>query len=182
MAVIITGTPGVGKHTAGRMLAEAGCAILDINEIAMEEGLCERSGSTYDVDTDRLEEVMSGRIAGRPSGIVIGHLAPYVVRREMTDVAIVLRQSPYRLLEIYAERGYSRQKSADNAASEAIGIIAHDARHVFGDVVQIDVSEKSPGEVVARVRRAMEGDPGTDSVDWLGMITQRKDLARFFAD
>jgi len=60
MSIVITGNPGVGKHTIAKEIVETlELNILDINKIAKDEGLFEKNHDTNDIDTKKLEKVFS---------------------------------------------------------------------------------------------------------------------------
>ena len=178
MSIVITGTPGTGKHTiAGELSQELELEVMDINGIARDLGLLEDDG---DVDVARLQDAVRKRMTERC--IIVGHLAPYVLD-DAVDMVIVLRRSPYELVGVYRERGYSDEKSRENAASEILGVITHDAVGRFGDkVVQVDVTGRDVGDVLARVRSAVSGGIDSEETDWLGMVADNGDLEKFFAD
>ena len=59
MSIVITGNPGVGKHTITEKIAEKlELPILDINSIAKDAGLFEKNKDTYDVDIEKLEKIL----------------------------------------------------------------------------------------------------------------------------
>lgn len=168
---VITGGPGVGKHTAARELARAaGAPLVDLNRAAAECGAV-RGG---EVDTGVLLE-SAARIP--QDAVVVGHLAPYAVPPGCR--AAVLRRDPYELLEVYRRRGYGAAKAAQNCAAEILGVTAHDARRWFGPerTIQIDTTRRSPREAA---RMAAEAVPPGDEVDWLGMVAGRGGLSSFF--
>ena len=77
MSFVITGNPGVGKHTIANALSEnSDFPILDINKIAKESGLFEKNEETNDVDVEKLSKIIETKIT-KPS-VIVGHLAPYV--------------------------------------------------------------------------------------------------------
>ncbi len=181
MAFVITGNPGVGKHTIARRVADQrGLKTLDLNQIAVRSGIAERAGETLDVDVEILRNVLGGEVS--ENALVVGHLAPYVVDRSQVELAVILRKNPYKLDHTYKRRGYSESKIIQNQGSEILGIIAHDATARFGQekTVQIDTSDRPVGETVRMVGDAMEGNPRQDAVDWLGMVSCRGDMGRFF--
>ena len=182
MSVVITGTPGVGKHTVARGLAQrTGMGVIDINGVARDSRMLEPGGDTSDVDVGRLGAVLDGM--DTEGMIVVGHLAPYALGQGGVSAAIILRRSPYQLLQVYRGRGYSKAKSMENAASEVLGIIAHDALERFGQrAVQIDVTGRSAGQAAELAGSAASGRLAGDEVDWLGTVAANNDLERFFAD
>lgn len=177
MSTVITGTPGVGKHTVAPVLAEIlGLRVVDINQAAKESGLVGQGRSAGDVDVSKLNQVLEGAI-GQPS-LIVGHLAPYVLSPGRVKTAIVLRRDPYELLRTYRERGYTDAKGKENAASEVLGVIYHDAVARFGSkAFQVRASEK--GETVRRVCQVMGGGQA-DMVDWLDLVARNGDLGKFF--
>ena len=55
MSIVITGNPGVGKHTITKKISEIlNFPIVDINLIAKDLGLLEQNENTNDVDTQKL--------------------------------------------------------------------------------------------------------------------------------
>ena len=63
MSLVITGNPGVGKHTIAKSLAIVlGYEILDINKIALEFNLYEKTAETNDVDILKLKNLLKRNI------------------------------------------------------------------------------------------------------------------------
>ena len=175
MSIVITGTPGVGKHTITDMIAKRlGLAVVDVNAVAISSGLFQDG----EVDVSTLGEIIKDSLA-EPS-IIIGHLAPYLLYPEQAKQVIVLRRNPYELLDTYKKRGYPDRKKMDNAASEILGVIFHDARDRFGSkAVQVKVDNKDT--TTCRVINAIDSGRGDSDIDWLGMVARNGDLERFFS-
>ncbi|MHA7734294.1 adenylate kinase family protein [Nitrosopumilus sp. S6] len=180
MSIVITGTPGVGKHTIGKELAKKSkLDVIDINEVAKNSGLFEKNDESNDVDTKKLQEILKEKISNKC--IIIGHLAPYVLEKEKINKVIVLRRNPYDLIKVYNERGYSDKKSKENASSEILGVITYDAKNQFQDkVIQINVTEKSIQEVIEKIESIISDN--SEEVDWLELVTKNNDLKKFFVD
>ena len=174
---VITGNPGVGKHTVAAAVArDINYNIVDINREVLK---MKQYRKGQDVDVDELKR--SIHISKR--SLVVGHLAPYVLSGEQITKAVVLRRSPYELEEVYRKRGYSPSKSRENLESEILGIIVYDSMKSFGSkVVQIDTTSTSPQEVAERAREAFVNPVKGDMVDWLGMIYKRGDMKKFFLE
>src|SRR3972149_3950381 len=63
MAIIITGNPGVGKHTVAKSIGKIlKYKILDINQIALESGVYEKNDETIDVDIKKLKNILKNKI------------------------------------------------------------------------------------------------------------------------
>jgi adenylate kinase len=159
MSFVITGSPGVGKHTVtGELSKLLDLPVFDINEIAKEQNLFEKTLETNEVDVDKLEKIIKEKIS-HPS-IIVGHLAPYVLRSDQIKKAIVLRKNPYQLIQIYKNRGYSKGKIKDNIGSEVLGVIQYDTITRFGaeKTIQIDNTGRSIEESTKIVMGAIKGE------------------------
>ena len=165
MSYVITGNPGVGKHTITKEISELiDLPIIDINSVAQEEGLFEKSKETNDVDVVKLEKIIRDKIL-HPV-LFVGHLAPYVLTKEKIKKVIVLRKNPYNLISIYKKRGYSKEKIKDNIGSEVLGVILNDSITKFGTekTIQIDVTLRSVQETTKLVIDAIKGEIKTEEV------------------
>jgi len=180
MSIVITGNPGVGKHTITKKISEIlDFPIIDINIVAKDLGLFEKNENTNDVDTQKLANIL--REKELDEKIVVGHLAPYVLEKNQVKIIIILRRNPYDLESVYKERNYSEIKIKENTGSEILGIITHDTIEKFEEkAFQIDVSEKNIQEVVKKVLEIISKKEGNEEVDWLNLVTKNNDLEKFF--
>jgi adenylate kinase len=106
MSLVITGNPGVGKHTVSKILAKKlNYKILDINKIALKSVNVKKSSGAVDIDTRKLKSVIK-KILTKKS-LVVGHLAPYVLTKSQVKAVIVLRKNPYNLISVYKKRKYT---------------------------------------------------------------------------
>jgi adenylate kinase len=182
MSYVITGNPGVGKHTITKEIGKLlHLSIIDINSVAKEFGLFEKNKETNDVDVVKLGKIIADTIS-HPV-LFVGHLAPYVLSTDKIKKVIVLRKNPYDLISVYKKREYSKEKIKDNLGSEALGVIFHDTIIQFGTekTIQIDVTSQSIQETTKKVIDAIKGKIETEEVDWLTTITEKNDLREFFA-
>lgn len=182
MSIVITGNPGVGKHTITEKISEImKLSIIDINKIAKNSGLLEQNDDTNDVDVEELEKILKQKISDKD--IIVGHLAPYVLRKNQVKTMIVLRRSPYDLIPVYNDRKYSEKKIRENTGSEILGIIANDAIDRFQEkTFQVNVSGKTISEVVKNVMSIIMKNEGNEEVDWLELVRTNNDLGKFFVD
>src|SRR3970282_489537 len=175
MAIIITGNPGVGKHTIAKSIGKIlKYQILDINQIALESGIYEKNDETIDVDIKKLKNILKNKI--KPKSIVVGHLAPYVVTKKQVKKVVILRKNPYKLIPIYTK------KIAVNVGSEILGVIAYDSIKKFGKnkARQIDTTSKSVSKITKAVINSLKGKFKNDKVDWLTLVSKKNDLKKFF--
>jgi len=181
MAIIITGNPGVGKHTVAKSIGKIlKFKILDINQIALESGIYEKNDGAVDVDVKKLKNILKNKI--KENSIIVGHLAPYVVTNKQVKTAVILRKNPYNLIPIYKKRKYSTKKIAENIGSEILGIIAYDTIKKFGKNKsrQIDTTSKSVSKITKAVINSLKDKFENDKVDWLALVSKKNDLKKFF--
>jgi len=181
MVLVITGSPGVGKHTiANEVLHSNDYELLDINKIASAKGFIEDNQDGNEIDVDKFKVYFEEIITEK--SLVVGHLAPYVLNDKNVKSAIVLRKNPYKLLDIYEKRGYSEEKRRENLGSEILGIITNDAITNFGQdkTFQIDASESTPKEIASQIDNIINRNDDGDNIDWLPLIQEKNDFKTFF--
>ena len=193
LVLVLTGNPGVGKHTVSRKLAEIlGYEIVDVNKEAVKVGISrtmtdEMAGILYqgqsdsiDVDVEKTQKMLKDKISDK--SLIVGHLAPFVVSKELVSKVIVLRKNPYDLIQIYDKRNYSDEKKNDNLGSEILGVIAYDSIEKFGKdkTFQINTTSLGTEEVIKKIESVINGTSKGDVVDWLTDITRKDDLRKFF--
>ena len=178
--LILTGNPGVGKHTISKKLAEIlGYEIIDVNKEAIKAEVQKQSDS-IDVDVEKTEKILKDKISDK--SLIVGHLAPFVVSKELVSKVIVLRKNPYELIQIYDKRNYSDAKKNDNLGSEVLGVIAYDSIEKFGKdkTFQINTTLLGIEEVIKKIESVINETSKGDVVDWLTDITRKDDLRKFF--
>lgn len=179
--IVITGNPGVGKHTISKKLSQKlGFPILDLNQIAIQNKVYQKRDHTLDVDTKKLAKITKKLV--KKDTIVVGHLAPYVIEKSQPNLAIILRKNPYKLIPIYEKRKYTQKKIIENIGSEILGIIEYDSIVRFGmkKTRQINATNLSPNQIINKIMLAIKRKFKGDRVDWLNLVANKGDLAKFF--
>ena len=180
--LVITGNPGVGKHTIAELFLkyDTSYQILDINKFAIENDFGEKIDDGIEVDTTRLKNKIQKLNLNKL--LIVGHLAPYVLDESDIDLAIILRRNPYTLIEIYKERNYQDSKIKQNAGSEILGVIANDSITSFGKEksFEIDVTNKTPDEILEKINSIINNQKGGDIVDWLRLVEEKNEIGKFF--
>ena len=180
LVLVLTGNPGVGKHTVSKILAETlGYKIVDVNKEAVKAGMSEQNDSV-DVDVEKTKKLLEEKISD--NSLIVGHLAPFVVSKELVSTVIVLRKNPYDLIEIYEKRNYSDKKKNDNLGSEILGIIAYDSIQNLGEdkTFQINTTSITAEETAKKIESVINRTSKGDAIDWLADITKKNDLKKFF--
>jgi adenylate kinase len=188
MRLVITGNPGVGKHTTAKFVTKKiqGSRIIDINKFAIEKKAILRKDTEYgiDVDVKKLKKLISHELRTVTSDVaIIGHLAPYVLRPSDIRHVIVLRRSPYELVKTLEQRKYSLEKIRENVASEILGVSLYDAVKTFGKnkIVELDTTGKTPKYIAYQIILSMQQETVRQIgiVDWLSLVYTKGDLHNF---
>ena len=176
--LVLTGNPGVGKHTAASEIMKQNTMyeIIDINNLAIELGLTEKAKETLEVYVAELKIKMKQKVSN--NSLIVGHLAPYVLDESDVDVAIVLRKNPMDLINVFKNRGYSKEKIKSNTAAEFIGVTFNDSISSFGEekTFQIDTTNKTPEQVTSIIDKIVNGKNKGDIVDWFHLVEENKDF------
>ena len=189
LRLVITGNPGVGKHTSAKIIAEKiDAEIIDINEVAIDNNATgKKTDLGLDVDVKRLVRLLQKVLKTKKRDLVIvGHLAPYVLKPAGISLVAVLRRSPYELEKTLKKRGYSVDKVTENVASEILGTSLYDSLKTFGKskVAEFDTTGKSPegtaGEISTTLQKNSKSKPKLLGIDWLILVSEKGDMRRFF--
>lgn len=182
--LVITGNPGVGKHTCANLVAEKlkGFEIFDINKMAIDNDAILKDG--VNINIKKVKTLIQNTIEANRQGLIfVGHLAPYVLNPGKISKAIVLRRSPYELVSVFRKRNYSIEKARENIASEILGILLYDSVISFGKgkIAEVDVTREAPSQTADRIIAILrnKSKPHVGTVDWLSLVKANGDLQRF---
>jgi adenylate kinase len=185
---VITGNPGVGKHTSAKIIAERiDAEIIDINDVAIDNSTTGNNTDLgLDVDVKKLVRLLEKLLKTKRDLVLVGHLAPYVLKPAGISLVAVLRRSPYELEKTLKKRGYSVDKVRENIASEILGTSLYDSLKTFGKrkVAEFDTTGKSPketaDEILAALQKKPKSKPKLLGIDWLTLVSEKGDMRRFF--
>jgi adenylate kinase len=187
LRLVITGNPGVGKHTSAKIIAEKlGAEIIDINRVAIDNNaIKKKTDRGLDVDVKKLGALLAKSLKSKNDLIIVGHLAPYVIKPAAgVDMAAVLRRSPYELKTTFKKRGYSTDKSRENVASEILGVSLYDSLKTFGKrkVAEFDTTGRTPEQTASEIISVLckKSPRQTGIIDWLALVSEKGDMQRFF--
>jgi adenylate kinase len=181
--LVITGNPGVGKHTVVFELRQIlDLTVIDINDLALKHHAFLQTPN-QEIDSTKIESMIESKLGESQRTVIVGHLAPYVLKREWIDLTIVLRKSPYAILGILENRKYSTEKIRENVASEILGIILYDSVLRFGKerIAELDTTQSTPTEVCEQIISLISTRTNRKIgvVDWLSLVYEKGDVGRF---
>jgi len=186
--LVITGNPGVRKHTCAKFVSEklGRTKIIDINSLVLNNKVAVlRSNAVngIEINVKKTHKLLLEEIIKAKDVVIVGHLAPYVLGPTGIDLVAVLRRSPYQLCKIFMQRKYKPMKMRENIASEILGITLYDSLKTFGRdrVVELDVTEKTSldiaDDVISKLHKKSRKQ--IESVDWLSLVYEKGDAQRF---
>ncbi|MFW5930094.1 MAG: adenylate kinase family protein [Halobacteriota archaeon] len=159
MRVAITGTPGTGKTTLAREVAdELGFEVVDMAALAREHA------SGYDERRDVVEaDLHAIRESTEDLDDVVfdGHLSHYLD----VDHVVVLRCHPAVLNERLRRRGWPEDKVEENVEAEALDVVFAEAVENHGEVHEIDTTDVDVREAAAEAVDAARDRKTNASLD-----------------
>lgn len=161
----LTGTPGTGKSTTARVLAQRHSTV-EVGELARRLGYGRRAPEGVTVDLEPLVRKLRRDRSAIGSDLVVGHLAHLLPIRDV----VVLRCHPRELERRLARAGRSSADDRkENVLAEAIGVITAEAVSRRRTVFEVDTTGKGPSRVAREVERWMNGPRPArwGRIDWL---------------
>ena len=149
MKIILTGTPGVGKTTIGKLFAEKhGLKYININKIAFDNNLVNEDGEITDMK--KLEYLLKKE----ENCVIEGHLA---CEMKLGEEIVVLRCDPLILKERLKKRKYNKKKLLDNLESECLDYCEILGLENYKKVHQIDCTNKKIDEIIKILEKIYSG-------------------------
>lgn len=187
--VVITGNPGVGKHTCAKFVSEklGKAKLIDINRVILSNNAVALPSNAVngigEIDVKKTEKLILEEIKKAKDVVIVGHLAPYVIRATGIDLVAVLRRSPYQLAKIFQQRKYTPMKMKENIAAEVLGITLYDSVETFGKerVAELDATGKTPEDIakdiISKLQKKSRKQLGI--IDWLSLVYEKGDAQKF---
>jgi adenylate kinase len=186
--ILVSGTPGVGKHTISIELSRLlkGIPIVDINKIILTEHCFISSNYENEIDVEKISNVLKLLLSAKEyqDAIIVGHLAPYVIDPLLVDFVVILRRCPSELKKIYEIRSYSKTKISDNLISEILGIISYDFLVKFNkmDIIELEIKEnvlpfKNAQKIIEMYKNKNLREFGI--IDWLPIVQNDPQMFKF---
>ncbi|MEO3992833.1 MAG: adenylate kinase family protein [Desulfurococcaceae archaeon TW002] len=173
-AIVISGTPGVGKTLVATMLASRlGLNYLNLSDLVVREslyvGVDEIRGS-FVIDEERLVKRLTELLSRSESDVVVDSHYGEIIPEELVRIIFVLRLNPAILYERLVSRGWGEEKVKENVEAEILGVCTYNAlsEHSASKVCEVDVTGKEVEKVVKELLDILNNVKKCEVwVDWL---------------
>ncbi len=173
--IVIAGTPGVGKSTVSKILADKLNAIhVDLSKLAIDKKLYsfyDEERQSYVIDEHGLvNEVI--KIFEAHEKVIIDTHYPDILPDNIVDIVIILRLHPRILEDRLKLKNWPWRKIRENVLAEILSVVTINAIQRFGveKVYEIDTTGKSLDKVVDETLNILNNPEKHASglrVDWL---------------
>ncbi len=158
MKLLITGSPGVGKTSVSKMLAEKlGCKSLNEKEFSLEKRIGEFDVDENElvVDVKKLEQELKKFLKKEKNIVLEGHLL--CETKIPIDFAILIRTDPEMLESRLESRGYTAEKIQDNVFCEGIDYCKKhiERRYPKKEIIEV-TSKKTIKETTEHILKEIE--------------------------
>lgn len=188
--IVVTGTPGVGKTSISRRLAEVLNALhIDLSSFVIERGLYmkyDEEAESYVIDEERVIEELRKVIEERELVIVDSHYGE-IIPEDYVTLVVVLRIDPVELWNRLIKRGWKKAKVRENVEAELLSICTINAMEAYGEnkVFEVDTTGKEVSEVLNEVLRIIRGEGiSGHRIDWLNIknLSELEEVIRVLSE
>ncbi|MCD6485297.1 MAG: adenylate kinase family protein [Candidatus Odinarchaeota archaeon] len=155
LVIVITGTPGTGKTTVAKLLAEhMNSTYLSLNEIARKYNCFtsfDAERKSWIIDEKRLSKHIVRIINGKKYDTLIidthfGEIIPDVY----VSFVFILRTHPEELQKRLKKRNWPKNKIRENIQAEILGTVTYNALQTFSHkkIFEIDTTKITPEETM----------------------------------
>jgi adenylate kinase len=175
-AILISGTPGTGKTTLAKRLAQhINYKFIDIGEVATREHIYLRDDpvrNTRVIDEPKLAKRLDKEITAENGKVVASSHYAEIVSPRLVEKVIVLRTHPDELKKRLIQRGWKTEKIKENLEAEILGVCSSNALEKYGKerVYEIDTTKVSPDKTLGVALQIIESKSETHiagSINWL---------------
>ena len=173
-AIVISGTPGVGKSSVAKELARIlGAKYLNLSDFVIKEKLYlgyDDKVNSYIIDEELVRRRINEYIESLRGLVIIDSHYGEIINDKLVEKIFVLRLNPNELLRRLKGKGWSDEKIRENVEAELLGICTYNAlqEHPKDKVCEIDVTNKDISDVIKLILRILKGDGECKTfIDWL---------------
>ncbi|XP_034547351.1 adenylate kinase isoenzyme 6 [Notolabrus celidotus] len=147
--ILLTGTPGVGKTTLGKELAErTGLTYVNIGDLAQEGQLYDGYDEEYQcpvLDEDRVVDELDEQMV--EGGVIVDYHGCDLFPERWFHIVFVLRTDNTQLYNRLESRGYTGKKLQDNVQCEIFQTIYEEAMEAYSHEIVHQLPSNSPDDV-----------------------------------
>uniref|UniRef100_A0A671PGL0 Adenylate kinase isoenzyme 6 n=1 Tax=Sinocyclocheilus anshuiensis TaxID=1608454 RepID=A0A671PGL0_9TELE len=156
--ILLTGTPGVGKTTLGKELAQrTGLNYVNVGDLAQECQLFEGFDEEYQcpiLDEDRVVDELEDRMGD--GGVIIDYHGCDFFPERWFDIVFVLRTDNTNLYNRLESRGYTGKKLQDNVQCEIFQTIYEEAMEAYKDEIVHQLPSNTPEDLERNLEQIVQ--------------------------
>ena len=154
--ILITGTPGTGKSTLGKKLAEEVKELkyINIGDLSKEKGFLGDWDETYEcheLDEDPLLDHLEVPVAS--GGVIIDHHVCDFFPERFFDIVFVLRTNNTTLHDRLTERKYNSKKLEDNLQCEIFQTVLDEAKESYKEEIVHELESNCEKDIESNLDR-----------------------------
>jgi adenylate kinase len=193
--IVISGTPGCGKTSVSKKLAEnLSAKIISLNKIAISKKLSpeyDTNRATYIIDTNEFLPILKNEIERiqkmNPDFLIIeGHFTD-IVPESYINYIIILRCDPDELYKRLIKKGYKLKKIRENVQAEILGNCVNYfiEKGIKLPLYEIDTTNKNIETIAKIILSVVVENENAENyrvgnVDWLEKLFEENRLSEFF--
>ena len=145
MIIAVTGTPGTGKDTVSKLLAQQlGFKLVDLNKLAKEKILFKGHDNKRKCDIVDIKKLNNAVKSMRGDLVIQSHYSHLLD----CDLVVVLRTELKQLRKRLEKRGWSQEKIKENLEAEIFEVCKQEALEKTKKVFEFDTTNKKPQKTI----------------------------------